>query len=39
MRMTGNKEAIPNFSISTDHLSDHARPNSEFKVQWQLSAA
>jgi hypothetical protein len=37
--MTENKEAIPTFSNSTDHLSNHARPNSEFKVQRQLSAA
>jgi hypothetical protein len=38
-QMTEDKKAIPNFSNAIDHLSNCARPNSEFKVQWQLSAA
>ena len=32
-QMPQDKEAIPNFSNSTDHLSNRARPNSESKVQ------
>jgi hypothetical protein len=31
--MPEDKEAMPNFSNSKDHLSNRARPNSEFKMQ------